>query len=225
MSASGVLIVDDEKNIRLTLSLALESLNLPLDAAASAEEALEMLAAKPRAFGLILLDLQMPGLGGMEMLRRLAQSRPDIKVIIITAHGSVDTAVAAMKLGAVDFLQKPFNPMEIRTLVSRVLAREEFTGKKAGDYQTYLELALARVKEEQLAAARVYAHKAIFLDPARPEAFNILGGIAEVQGQRQDADKNYRAALTLDPTFPPAQQNLTRITSRPYRPSGIVWSK
>jgi FixJ family two-component response regulator len=223
MSASGILIVDDEKNIRLTLSLALEPLHLPLETAASAEEALEILAANPYSFGLILLDLLMPGMGGMEFLRRMSADRPDLKVIIITAHGSIDAAVEAMKLGAVDFLQKPFNPAEIRALVTRASDLEGLAGQKARDYQTYVELALTRMREGQLDAARVYACKAISLDPTRPEAFNLLGGIFEVQGNRPDADKNYRAALTLDPTFRPAQQNLNRITSRPYKASGIAW--
>jgi FixJ family two-component response regulator len=223
MSPTGVLIVDDEKNIRLTLSLALESLHLPLETAASAEEALQKLTANPYAFGLILLDLKMPGLGGMEFLRQVSPTRPDLKIIIITAHGTIDTAVEAMKLGAVDFLQKPFNPEEIRALVERVLEMEGAAGQRARDYQTYLELARNRVQAGQPDAARIYTHKAIFLDPARPEAFNLLGALWEVQGNRQEADKNYRAALTLDPTYKPAQQNLQRITSRPYKMDPIVW--
>src|SRR4030042_1006511 len=85
MSDRSVLIVDDEKNIRLTLSLALEKLNIPVDTAVNGEEALKKLAEK--SYGLMLLDLRMPGIDGMEVLRRVPAIRPEAKVVIITAYG------------------------------------------------------------------------------------------------------------------------------------------
>ena len=103
MKAKPVLIADDEKNIRLTLSQALESLKLETDTAVNGEEALAKLRDKD--FGLILLDLKMPGMDGMEVLRQLRQIRPDIRVIVITAYGTIESAVEAVKLGAVDFIQ------------------------------------------------------------------------------------------------------------------------
>ena len=75
----------------------------------------------------------------------------------------------------------------------------------------------------EIDVARVYAKKAIFLDHQRPEAFNILGGIREAKDDRLGADKNYRIALEIDPTYIPAQKNLARVTSRPYTQMGIVW--
>ena len=99
MKEKFVLVVDDEKNIRLTLSQTLESLGLETDTAVNGEEALDKL--KMKEFGLILLDLKMPGMDGMEVLRQLRKIRPDIRVIIITAYGTVESAVEAMKLGAV----------------------------------------------------------------------------------------------------------------------------
>jgi DNA-binding NtrC family response regulator len=88
------LIVDDEKNIRLTLSQALQVLQVETDSAANGEEALAKL--KEKEFGLILLDLKMPGMDGMEVLRRVREIRPDIRVIIITAYGTVESAVEAL---------------------------------------------------------------------------------------------------------------------------------
>ena len=119
MTAKPILIVDDEKNIRLALSMSLETLDIPVETAASGEEALERLAQG--GYGLMLLDLRMPGLDGMEVLRQVSQQRPEIKVIIITAYGSIDLAVEAMKLGAVDFLQKPFDAGQVREMVRRIL--------------------------------------------------------------------------------------------------------
>ena len=69
----------------------------------------------------MFLDLKMPGMDGMEVLRQINDNWPKIRVIIITAHGTIDTAVEAIKSGAVDFIQKPFSPGEIRELANLVL--------------------------------------------------------------------------------------------------------
>lgn len=118
-----ILIVDDEKNIRLTLSQSLEVLGVETDSAEDGKEALAKLSEKE--FGLILLDIRMPGVDGMEVLRQVRDSRPDIRIIILTAYGTIDLAVEAMKLGAVDFIQKPFVPEQIRERVARVMSREK----------------------------------------------------------------------------------------------------
>ena len=217
MTAKPILIVDDEKNIRLALSMSLETLNIPVETAASGEEALERLAQG--GYGLMLLDLRMPGLDGMEVLRQVSQQRPEIKVIIITAYGSIDLAVEAMKLGAVDFLQKPFDAGQVREMVRRIL---EQSGGSHG-YEDYLALAKQRISEGHFEVAGVYAQKAVFLNPDRPEALNLLGGIAEVKGNRLEADEYYRAALTRDPGYEPAKLNLERPAGRPLTQRAIVW--
>jgi DNA-binding response OmpR family regulator len=221
MSDRSVLIVDDEKNIRLTLSLALEKLNLPVDTAANGEEALKKLADK--SYGLMLLDLRMPGMDGMEVLKRARETRPEVEVVIITAFGSVELAVEAMKLGAVDFLQKPFEVDDVRELVLSLLDRETWERYRGREYDNYLEQASGRIGKGEFDAARVYAHKAASIDPGRPEAFNLLGGLYEARGNRLEAEKNYRVALAFNPTYQPAQKNLDRVTSRPYTPLGIDW--
>jgi DNA-binding response OmpR family regulator len=219
MNDQSVLIVDDEKNIRLTLSQALEVLKLETDTAAGGEEALAKL--KEKGFGLMLLDLKMPGMDGMEVLRRVREIRPDIRIIIITAHGTVESAVEAMKLGAVDFIQKPFSPEEIRGLVSRVTDREKLDEQKAVDYDSFIELAKRSITDRYFDAAIEHLRRAISLDPGRPEAFNLLGALMEVRGDRVEAQKNYRAALSLDPSYEPAIKNLQRSTSGRWRAGGI----
>jgi FixJ family two-component response regulator len=221
MSNRSVLIVDDEKNIRLTLAMALEKLNIPVETAANGAEALQKLADK--SYALMLLDLRMPGLDGMEVLRRLPEVRPEVKVVIITAWGSVEAAVEAMKLGAVDFLQKPFDAADVRELVSSLLDQATQERSREREYDTYLELAWQRIQGGEFDAARVYAHKAISIDADRPEGFNLLGGLSEARGFRQEGEKNYRVALALNPAYQPAQKNLDRVTSRPYTPLGIDW--
>jgi DNA-binding response OmpR family regulator len=220
MEGKPILIVDDEKNIRLTLSQALKILEVETDTAANGEEALVKL--KEREFGLILLDLKMPGMDGMEVLRRVREIRPDIRIIIITAYGTVESAVEAMKLGAVDFIQKPFSPEEIRELVSRVMDREKLDEQKVVDYGSSLELAKRCVGDRHFDAAIEHVRKAISLDPGRPEAFNLLGALIEIRGDRIEAQKNYRAALSLDPSYEPAIKNLQRSTNGRWRLRGGI---
>ena len=127
MTAPSVLVVDDEKNIRVTLRESLKSLGFDVETAINGEEALEL--ATRRTYELILLDLKMPGMDGMEVFRQLRERSPSTAVVLVTAHGSVEAAVEAMKLGAVDFLQKPFAPQEIREVVTQVLQRRNHRNK------------------------------------------------------------------------------------------------
>lgn len=114
-----ILVVDDEKNIRRTVSRALEPLGMPIETAADGEDALRQL--EETDFSLLLLDLKMPGIDGMTVLETVHRRWPKMSVIILTAHGTIDTAVEAMKYGAADFIRKPFTPSEIRDLAKRVL--------------------------------------------------------------------------------------------------------
>ena len=125
-----ILIVDDEKNIRLTLSRSLEVLGVETDSAEDGKEAL--LKLREKEFGLILLDIRMPGVDGMEVLRQVRENRPEICIIILTAYGTIELAVEAMKLGAVDFIQKPFVPEQIRERVAQVMSRGKIRQSKNG---------------------------------------------------------------------------------------------
>lgn len=219
MSNKPILIVDDEKNIRLTLAESLASLQADIDTAVNGEEALTKL--KEKNFGLILLDLKMPGMDGMEVLCRLREIRPDVRVIIITAYGTIDSAVEAMKLGAVDFIQKPFVPKEIRELVSRVIDRENLLEQNVKDYASYIELAKRSIGDRYFDAAVEHVKKAISLDPSRPEAFNLMGILQEIHRNFPEAQEQYRAALSLDPSYEAAKKNLMRLTHRKFN-EGIV---
>jgi len=211
MERKPILVVDDEKNIRMTMSRSLEPLEIPVQTAVNGEEALQKLREEP--FALVYLDLKMPGMDGMEVLRQIKNNWPKTRVIIITAHGTIASAVAAMKLGAVDFIQKPFSPGEIRELAKLVLEREALDEKNAVGYRSLIELTKRHITDRSFASARETARKAIAADPAQPEAYNLLGALLEIKGQRLEAQKFYRAALEIDPTFKPAQANLERTTS------------
>lgn len=124
-----VLVVDDEEGIREFLAEALELDEHAVDQAASGDDAVGLLAKN--AYDVMLTDLTMPGMNGMDLLRRTREEQADIECIVLTAHGSVETAVQAMKLGAFDYLQKPLgSPAELRILVARAVERRRLVAFK-----------------------------------------------------------------------------------------------
>jgi two-component system, NtrC family, response regulator AtoC len=112
-----VLIVDDEVNIRRVLAAMLKREGYEVTTAADGEQALGALQKTP--VHVVVTDLVMPRMGGMELLRRVTGEFPDVPVIVITAHGSVDSAVAALKAGAFDYITKPFEQDELKKVIAK----------------------------------------------------------------------------------------------------------
>jgi len=208
VSNHTVLVVDDEKNIRLTLRESLKGIDLDVDTAVNGEESLAM--AGQKTYDLVLLDLKMPGMDGIEVLRRLRELSRATAVVLLTAHGTVESAVEAMKLGAVDFLQKPFAPQEIREIVSQVLSRRKRRLEKPGDYGFFTASAREHIGDQLFDIAIEDLKTAISIDPAKPEAFNLMGAVYELRNDRREAQKYYRTAYWLDPTYEPSRLNIER---------------
>ncbi|MEW6584568.1 MAG: response regulator [Nitrospirota bacterium] len=119
----NVLLVDDEEKFLDVLSQRLGVHDINAETATSGEEALVKM--KNRNFDVIVLDLVMPGIGGIETLKRIRKENPEVQIIMLTGHGAVDKAVAAMKEGAIDFLEKP---AEIGDLTDKIMkARDKKT--------------------------------------------------------------------------------------------------
>lgn len=114
-----ILVIDDEKFITKSIMQHLEKEGCEVMTAETGEEGLETFKAEPP--DIILLDLNMPGMGGIETLKALRKLSSDIIVIIITAHGDIETAVSAIKLGAYDFVEKPFELNRISVLVKKAM--------------------------------------------------------------------------------------------------------
>ena len=112
-----VLIVDDEINIRRVLAAMLKREGYEVTTAADGEQALAVLHKTP--VHVVVTDLVMPRVDGMELLRRVSADFPDVPVILITAHGSVDSAVAALKAGAFDYITKPFEQEELKKVIAK----------------------------------------------------------------------------------------------------------
>ena len=120
MSSKGYIhVIDDEPVIHDVLGQLLTSEDYEVEISSSGEAALEKMG--PRTFDLTLLDLLMPGMDGIEALKRIKKIDPAAAVIIITAYASVESAIAAMKIGAFDYVQKPFKNDELLMTVERAL--------------------------------------------------------------------------------------------------------
>lgn len=121
MSKAHILVVEDEVNIRSALMTILEKLGHTVRGAGNAEDALALLEGFPA--DLVITDLRMPGLSGMEFLRRMKGKWPETEAIVMTAFGSIDTAVEAMRLGAYDYLTKPIDRDRFHIVVEKALER------------------------------------------------------------------------------------------------------
>jgi nitrogen regulation protein NR(I) len=120
---SRILVVDDETNLRKVLAAILRKDGYEVAAAEDGEQALAEF--EKNGADVIITDLVMPKLGGMDILTRVRATRPDVPVIVITAHGTVDSAVEAIKLGAFDYITKPFEHSEIRSIVEKAARTQE----------------------------------------------------------------------------------------------------
>lgn len=139
MSIEKILIVDDEALIRQFLVEALERKNYDVDVAKNGNEALSLL--KQKNFDLVITDMKMPNLSGIDLLRKIKELSPHTLVIVMTAYGTIENAVEAMRLGAFNYILKPFTPDAIETLIDKasehlslvhenIYLREEVSSKR-----------------------------------------------------------------------------------------------
>jgi len=119
MTKTRILVVDDDASLRRVLQVQLEQEGYAVASAASAQQTLSMLQVQP--YDLVISDLKMPGSSGLELLRQIRLQYPEAIVLILTAFGTVETAVEAMKSGAYDYLTKPVHPDELSLVVGRAL--------------------------------------------------------------------------------------------------------
>jgi DNA-binding NtrC family response regulator len=119
MGSTKILIVDDEHIMRESLLGWLERDGYAVDVAGSGEEALDKL--KTTHFDILLVDIKMEGISGLDVLKRVKEDDPDVAVVMITAYGSISTAIEAMKNGAYDYLLKPFDPNELGLLIEKIV--------------------------------------------------------------------------------------------------------
>jgi len=213
----SILITDDESNIRMMVRTALESEGYEVSEACNGREALASMKHSPP--DLLVLDLNMPELDGMAVLEQMKTlfsiKRP--RVVILTAYGSIPTAVKAMHLGASDFVEKPVTPAELRQTIRSVLNEPELDRMYvAPELLDSYERVLARIRKS-LRLADITSAETLLMKAAdrrnqhSAEYFNLLGVLYETQHNWRLARKCYGKSIDADKNYTPAQSNMRRL--------------
>ena len=211
MSNGKIFIIDDERTIRLTFRLALETDGYDVQEAASAEEA--MRGFQTQKFDLVVLDLRLGEDSGLDVLAAMRQRGIQTPTMMITAYGSIRNAVRAMQLGAIDFLEKPIEPVALRQLVGEVVGRHPPTPDpvELGSTADFLREAKRLINLQNFELAGRMVAEALRFDERSPDAHNLQGVLYEIGGNYDAAKKSYGRAIRLDARHPAAQQNMRRI--------------
>jgi DNA-binding NtrC family response regulator len=158
-----ILVIDDELNICKSCMKILAKANYEVTYALNGYEALKMMAEDP--FDVILTDLKMSSLGGMEVLRRVKETYPDTPVIVMTGYASVSSAVEVMKTGALDYLPKPFTPDELRSIVHQAVREREIRLQN-------------RTLQQQLQKSKSPSHQLIGNSPKIKQVITMIQKVA-----------------------------------------------
>ncbi len=211
MNHPKIFIVDDERTIRLTFRLALETDGYDVQEAASADEA--AMGFKAEKYDLAILDLRLGEDSGLDVLASMRQQGVQTPTLMITAYGSIRNAVRAMQLGAIDFLEKPIEPVALRKLVADILGRHQPRPEDVapGGFEDCLREGKRLINLQQFAAAAEQITAALKLDDRSPEGHNLRGILFEIAGDYDAAKKSYGQAIRLDSRHEGAQQNMRRI--------------
>ena len=149
MSGPTVFVVDDDVAVRDSLALLVSSVGLEAETFAGARAFLD--AYRPERRGCLITDIRMPGMSGLELQEKLASEHLLIPVIVLTGHGDVPAAVRALKGGAIDFVEKPFNPRALLDLVQQAIARDaEISTRVAHDAEFAERVALLTPREHEV---------------------------------------------------------------------------
>jgi len=210
---SRILIVDDEPNVRLSYRVTLETDGYAVQEAISAANAMECL--RSRKFELAILDMRMPGMDGLDLLAEIRHRGSTLPVIIVTAYGDIPYAVRAMQLGAIDFLQKPLTPQDLRKVVTEVLNRHAaqpvIPEPDLDRFETHLTAAKRLMNLQEFGKAKEHLIRALEINTDSAEAFNLSGVLFEMQQDFDRAKTYYGQAIRIDRHYEPAQQNMRRI--------------
>ncbi len=154
-TSARMLVVDDEPNICDAVKRALERVGYPVETAPDAQSALKSL--ERGTTDLVLCDIKLPGMDGMELLDRIKESHPGMLVIMITGYASIESAVAAIKHGATDYLPKPFTPDQLRHTVAKALEQ-----KRLAEENAFLKGELKQLFGEPVVVGRSPAMQRLF---------------------------------------------------------------
>ncbi len=182
---NSILIVDDEDRLRLSLSLILQKEGYRVETAANAQDALNSLHL--HHYNLMFLDLNMPGMSGIDLLLETHKQFPEMPVLILTAHAALESAIQAVRLGARDYLIKPVEPVSIITRVEEILAESEQPARKK-EIVGQIQLLLAELQKMEGEEATP-THTLAALQSTNPTRF-LKKGIFELDLHARHAALN-----------------------------------
>ena len=211
MSHAKIFLIDDERTIRLTFRLALETDGYEVREAATADEA--MMSFKAEKYDLVVLDLRLGEDNGLNVLAEMRERGIQTPTLMITAYGSIRNAVRAMQLGAIDFLEKPIEPVELRKIVAEIIGRHQkrLQPVELGSLEDFLREAKRLINLQSFDLAKSMVAEALRIDDRSPDAHNLRGVLYEIAGDYDGARKSYGQAIRLNSTHPAAQQNMRRL--------------
>ena len=190
MDPARILVIDDESGIRELLSQELKLAGYQVSTAANGTQALEQIRAEK--FQLAICDINMPDMGGLDVLEAIRQTQPEMEVLMMTGYGTVETAVAAMKKGAYDFIQKPFDLGELLALVEKCL-------EKSGLRTVIQQLREAKKKLEETQAQLVQSEKLASIG-------QLAAGVAHELNNPMSGIMGFTQLLLEDKTLLPQQR-------------------
>jgi DNA-binding response OmpR family regulator len=212
MNAPKIFLIDDERTIRLTFRLALETDGYAVQEAASADEA--MMGFLAEEYALAILDLRIGEDNGLDVLAEMRRRGIRTPTLMITAYGSIRQAVRAMQLGAIDFLEKPIEPVALRRIVAEILDRHQprdVQPEEPTAIGNLIREAKRLINLQNFEAAALCLTAAGKIDQSSPEVHNLEGVLAEIRGDYDAARLAYGSAIRIDPRHEPAQQNMRRL--------------
>jgi DNA-binding response OmpR family regulator len=203
-----ILLIDDEPNIRQMMRFTLEPAGYQVDEAGDGQTGIDRFTTSD--YDVVVLDQKMPGLDGLETLRRIKAHTPEACVLMVTAFGSIELAVDAMRLGATDFLRKPMTPDMLRGAVAAAIgntaSRRPVSRREASRLDAPLPIAVLTLNGFQILGAA---------DTERPDASAHTFRVRHI-------DDNVEAQVTVA-IDPEAVERVARLTRRRLEPGGAFW--
>ena len=225
-----ILVVDDEPSARLSLAEILRMEGYAVNVASGGQEAIDLIEVQP--FDIVITDLKMPDVGGLEVLKASNEQQPNALVILLTAYGTLDTVVAAMRTGGFDYLVKPTSPADILAAITRAQSALEESSRRQR-LLDQMELTLQElkgnqgVKEDGAERSRVLAHAGIVVDldqhtasafgnqlDLTPTEFSILALLMRQPGRTFASEEIMQAVKGFSPVLGSAQAAVRVYISR-----------
>lgn len=207
VSEIRILIADDQRNVRGNLKMILEAAGYRVDATGDSEEALAR--CHRRHYDIAFVDINMTKISGLDLVRYIRALSKKTTAVMLSQYGVINKVVEAMKLGAVDFVEKPIDPRKIQLLCDEIIRRRQLAkNETVNDLLHLAELALEQNADME---ARVYLKLAMLRDENRAEPYYWLSELCENRGEVREALHYYCRALDAGPTFQPSRKALGRL--------------